>query len=69
MVVVLTIAGDFLDGVPAIAIFMLIIISLSQLGHIHPVHMGVLIPSSAWPSVSSRRPTASSSCCPRPWPA
>ena len=43
MVVVLTIAGDFLDGVPAIAIFMPIIISLSQLGHIHPVHMGVLI--------------------------
>jgi C4-dicarboxylate transporter, DctM subunit len=43
MVIVLTIAGDFLDGVPAIAIFMPIIISLSQLGHIHPVHMGVLI--------------------------
>ena len=43
MVVVLTIAGDFLDGVPAIAIFMPIIISLSKLGHIHPVHMGVLI--------------------------
>jgi len=43
MVVVLTIAGDFLDGVPAIAIFMPIIISLAQLGHIHPVHMGVLI--------------------------
>jgi C4-dicarboxylate transporter, DctM subunit len=43
MVVVLTIAGDFLDGVPAIAIFMPIILSLSQLGHIHPVHMGVLI--------------------------
>src|SRR5262245_49615195 len=35
MVVVLTIAGDFLDGVPAIAIFMPIIVSLSQLGHIH----------------------------------
>jgi C4-dicarboxylate transporter DctM subunit len=43
MVIVLTIAGDFLDGVPAIAIFMPIIISLSQLGHIHAVHMGVLI--------------------------
>jgi tripartite ATP-independent transporter DctM subunit len=42
MVVVLTIAGDFLDGVPAIAIFMPIILSLSQLGHINPVHMGVL---------------------------
>src|SRR5262245_24036313 len=43
MVVSLTIAGDFLDGVPAIAIFMPIIVSLAQLGHIHPVHMGVLI--------------------------
>jgi Tripartite ATP-independent periplasmic transporter, DctM component len=43
MVVVLTIAGDFLDGVPAIAIFMPIIVSLSALGHIHPAHMGVLI--------------------------
>jgi C4-dicarboxylate transporter, DctM subunit len=43
MVVVLTIAGDFLDGVPAIAIFMPIILSLTQLGHINPVHMGVLI--------------------------
>ncbi len=43
MVIVLTIAGDFLDGIPAIAIFMPIITSLQQLGHIHPVHMGVLI--------------------------
>ncbi len=43
MVVVLTIAGDFLDGAPAIAIFMPIITALAQLGHIHPVHMGVLI--------------------------
>ncbi len=43
MVLVLTIAGDFLDGVPAIAIFMPIILSLTQLGHINPVHMGVLI--------------------------
>jgi C4-dicarboxylate transporter DctM subunit len=42
-VVVLTIAGDFLDGVPAIAIFMPIIVALTQLGHINPVHMGVLI--------------------------
>jgi C4-dicarboxylate transporter, DctM subunit len=43
MVVVLTIAGDFLDGIPAIAIFMPIIMSLVKLGHINPVHMGVLI--------------------------
>ena len=43
MVIVLTIAGDFLDGVPAIAIFMPIIVALTQLAHINPVHMGVLI--------------------------
>src|SRR5215468_5669075 len=43
MVIVLTIAGDFLDGVPAIAIFMPIIIALTNLAHINPVHMGVLI--------------------------
>ncbi len=43
MVVVLTIAGDFLDGAPAIAIFMPIITALAQLGHIHPIHMGVLV--------------------------
>jgi C4-dicarboxylate transporter DctM subunit len=43
IVIVLTIAGDFLDGVPAIAIFMPIIASLTQLGHINPVHMGVLV--------------------------
>jgi tripartite ATP-independent transporter DctM subunit len=43
LVAVLTIAGDFLDGVPAIAIFMPIIASLAKVAHIHPVHMGVLI--------------------------
>jgi tripartite ATP-independent transporter DctM subunit len=43
MVVVLTIAGDFLDGAPAIAIFMPIIVALTTLAHINPVHMGVLI--------------------------
>jgi C4-dicarboxylate transporter DctM subunit len=43
LVAVLTIAGDFLDGVPAIAIFMPIIISLAKVAHIQPVHMGVLI--------------------------
>ena len=31
------------DGIPAIAIFMPIIMSLVKLGHINPVHMGVLI--------------------------
>jgi C4-dicarboxylate transporter, DctM subunit len=43
LVVALTIAGDFLDGVPAIAIFMPIIVALTNLAHINPVHMGVLI--------------------------
>ena len=43
MVIALTIAGDFLDGVPAIAIFMPIIVALIKLAHINPVHMGVLI--------------------------
>jgi C4-dicarboxylate transporter, DctM subunit len=43
MVIVLTIAGDFLDGAPAIAIFMPIIVALTNLAHINPVHMGVLI--------------------------
>ena len=43
LVAVLTIAGDFLDGVPAIAIFMPIITSLAHVAHIQPVHMGVLI--------------------------
>jgi TRAP-type C4-dicarboxylate transport system permease large subunit len=43
LVAVLTIAGDFLDGVPAIAIFMPIIASLAKVAHIQPVHMGVLI--------------------------
>jgi len=43
MVLVFTIAGDFLDGAPAIAIFMPIILSLTQLGHINAVHMGVLV--------------------------
>jgi tripartite ATP-independent transporter DctM subunit len=43
LVAILTIAGDFLDGAPAIAIFMPIITSLAKVAHIHPLHMGVLI--------------------------
>jgi tripartite ATP-independent transporter DctM subunit len=43
IVAVLTIAGDFLDGVPAIAIFMPVIAALADLAHINPVHMGVLV--------------------------
>ncbi|MDP8999177.1 MAG: TRAP transporter large permease [Myxococcota bacterium] len=43
VVIVLTIAGDFLDGIPAIAIFMPVIMALTKLGHINAVHMGVLV--------------------------
>ena len=35
--------GDFVDAVPAIIIFMPIILKLSELGGINPVHMGVVI--------------------------
>jgi tripartite ATP-independent transporter DctM subunit len=37
------IVGDFVDAVPAIIIFMPIIIRLVELGGINPVHMGVVI--------------------------
>ena len=37
------IVGDFVDAVPAIIIFMPIIIRLTELGDINPVHMGVVI--------------------------
>lgn len=43
IVALFTIAGDFLDGIPAIAIFMPIIIALQTVGHINPIHMGVLV--------------------------
>ncbi|MEO8923906.1 MAG: TRAP transporter large permease subunit, partial [Caldimonas sp.] len=32
-----------IDAIPAIIIFMPIIIKLTDLGHIHPLHMGVVI--------------------------
>jgi C4-dicarboxylate transporter DctM subunit len=41
--VLFVIVGDFVDAVPAIIIFMPIIIRLVELGGINPVHMGVTI--------------------------
>jgi len=35
--------GDFIDAVPAIIIFMPIVIKLNDLGDIKPLHMGVVI--------------------------
>jgi C4-dicarboxylate transporter, DctM subunit len=43
LVVLFVIVGDFVDAVPAIIIFMPIIIRLVELGDINPVHMGVTI--------------------------
>ena len=43
IVVILVIVGDFLEGIPAIIIFMPLILALVKLGHIQPIHMGVVI--------------------------
>lgn len=43
LVVLFVIVGDFIDAVPAIIIFMPIINKLTEVGHINPVHMGVVI--------------------------
>src|SRR5207247_7928011 len=43
LVALFVIVGDFIDAVPAIIIFMPIIIKLTKLGGINPVHMGVVI--------------------------
>src|SRR5436189_267970 len=43
LVVLFVILGDFIDAFPAIIIFMPIIIKLTKLGGINPVHMGVVI--------------------------
>jgi tripartite ATP-independent transporter DctM subunit len=43
LVALFVIVGDFIDAVPAIIIFMPIINKLAQVGHINPVHMGVVI--------------------------
>jgi C4-dicarboxylate transporter DctM subunit len=43
LVALFVIVGDFIDAVPAIIIFMPIIIKLTQVGEINPLHMGVVI--------------------------
>jgi tripartite ATP-independent transporter DctM subunit len=43
LVAAFVIIGDFVDAIPAIIIFMPIIIKLTELGNINPVHMGVVI--------------------------
>jgi C4-dicarboxylate transporter, DctM subunit len=43
LVALFVIVGDFIDAVPAIIIFMPIIIKLAQVGDINPLHMGVVI--------------------------
>src|SRR5262249_39687994 len=42
LVLLFIIVGDFVDAVPAIIIFMPIILKLSELGDINSVHMGVV---------------------------
>src|SRR5437764_294741 len=43
LVALFVIVGDFIDAVPAIIIFMPIILKLTKLGDINPVHMGVVL--------------------------
>jgi C4-dicarboxylate transporter, DctM subunit len=43
LVVLFVIVGDFIDAIPAIIIFMPIIVDLTQTTSINPVHMGVVI--------------------------
>ncbi len=43
LVLMLVIAGDFLDAIPAIVIFMPVIQALQQLGNLNPVHVGVVV--------------------------
>ncbi len=43
LVAMFVIVGDFIDAVPAIIIFMPIIIKLTEVGNINPLHMGVVI--------------------------
>src|SRR5213082_1768111 len=43
LVALFVIVGDFIDAVPAIIIFMPIILKLTQVGSINPLHMGVVI--------------------------
>ncbi len=43
IVFVLVIAGQFIDAIPAIVIFMPIINELVELGNVNPIHMGVVV--------------------------
>src|SRR6266496_3065304 len=43
LVVLFVIVGDFIDAVPAIIIFMPIILKLTEVGHLNALHMGVVI--------------------------
>jgi tripartite ATP-independent transporter DctM subunit len=43
LVLLFIVLGDFMDAVPAIIIFMPIIIKLNELGDINPLHMGVVL--------------------------
>ena len=43
IVAILTIVGDFLEGIPAIIIFMPLFLVLQKLGNLQSVHMGVVI--------------------------
>ncbi len=43
LVALFVILGNFIDAIPAIIIFMPIINKLTQVGHINPVHMRVVI--------------------------
>src|SRR5512132_3141120 len=43
LVLLFIVIGDFMDAVPAIIIFMPIVIKLNELGSIKPLHMGVVL--------------------------
>ncbi|MBZ0149373.1 MAG: TRAP transporter large permease subunit, partial [Pseudorhodoplanes sp.] len=43
LVLLFVVVGDFIDAIPAIIIFMPIIVDLTQNADINPVHMGVVI--------------------------
>jgi C4-dicarboxylate transporter, DctM subunit len=43
LVLLFIVIGDFMDAVPAIIIFMPIVIKLNELGTIQPLHMGVVL--------------------------
>ena len=43
LVLLFTIIGDFIEPVPTIIIFMPLVNTLTQVAHINPVHMGVVL--------------------------